>query len=189
MEQEPSQPPSPEVVARLVASHREFLAFLDRRLGSRDEAEEVLQAAFARTLERGGSLREPESAVAWFYRLLRNALTDHYRKRAAAGRALERRAQEPPDSEDESLRGVVCQCMATLLPNLKHEYAEVLRRVELEEVPLAEVADALAITRNNAAVRLHRARAALRRELERSCGSCATHGCLDCTCGASASCH
>jgi RNA polymerase sigma-70 factor (ECF subfamily) len=34
-------------------------------------------------------------------------------------------------------------------------------------------------------VRLHRARQALKRELERSCGTCATHGCLDCTCGAS----
>jgi RNA polymerase sigma-70 factor (ECF subfamily) len=31
-------------------------------------------------------------------------------------------------------------------------------------------------------VRLHRARAALKTRLEQSCGTCATHGCLDCTC-------
>jgi RNA polymerase sigma-70 factor (ECF subfamily) len=73
--------------------------------------------------------------------------------------------------------------MNTLLPNLKSEYAEVLRRVDLEEIPVAQVATELDITTNNATVRLHRARQALKRELERSCGTCATHGCLDCTCG------
>jgi hypothetical protein len=65
--------------------------------------------------------------------------------------------------------------MTTLLPNLKAEYAEVLRRVDLEETPLPRVATDLAITTNNATVRLHRARQALRRQLERSCGTCATH--------------
>ena len=46
-------------------------------------------------------------------------------------------------------------------------------------------AEDLGITPNNATVRLHRARKALKRELERSCGTCATHGCLDCGCGGS----
>jgi len=32
-------------------------------------------------------------------------------------------------------------------------------------------------------VRLHRARAALREKLVRSCRTCAEHGCLDCSCG------
>lgn len=53
------------------------------------------------------------------------------------------------------------------------------------QLPLQKVAKALGITTNNATVRLHRARRALKRELERSCGICATHGCLDCTCGES----
>ncbi len=38
------------------------------------------------------------------------------------------------------------------------------------------------ITAKNAGVRLHRARQALKKQLERSCGSCAVHGCLDCSC-------
>jgi RNA polymerase sigma factor (sigma-70 family) len=185
MDQAETTPPSPEVVARLVAGHRDFLAFLEARLPDRDTAEEVLQAAFARTLEKGGTIRESENAVAWFYRLLRNALVDHYRHRATEARALERHAAEPLPGEQE-LRTAVCACMRTLLPNLKVEYAEVLRRADLEDVPIREVASDLGITANNATVRLHRARQALKRELERSCGTCATHGCLDCSCGESA---
>ena len=38
------------------------------------------------------------------------------------------------------------------------------------------------ITSNNAAVRVFRAREALRKQVARSCGTCADHGCLDCTC-------
>jgi hypothetical protein len=39
------------------------------------------------------------------------------------------------------------------------------------------------ISSSNAGVRIFRARAALRREVSRSCGTCAEHGCLDCSCG------
>lgn len=178
-------PPSPEVIERLVASHREFLAFLEPRLPSRAAAEEILQAAFVRTLEKGGAIREEERAVAWFYRLLRNALIDFYRHQASEGRALDAEAREPRMPSEPELLEAVCQCMRTLLPTLKEEYAEVIRRVDLEEEPVAEVASALQISTNNATVRLHRARQSLKRQLEQSCGSCATHGCLDCSCGAS----
>lgn len=175
-------PANPEVVKRLVASHRDFLSFLEARLPSRAMAEEVLQAAFVRTLERGGAIRDSESAVAWFYRLLRNALTDHYRRQAVAAQALERHATEAETLSEPELRTVVCACMSTLVPTLKPEYAEVLRQVDLEEKPLSHVASELGITANNATVRLHRARQALKRQLERACGTCATHGCLDCHC-------
>ena len=70
-----------------------------------------------------------------------------------------------------------------LLPTLKVEYAELLRRVELEGEPVKDVANAVGITPNNAGVRLQRARKALLREVQRSCRTCAPHGCLDCTCG------
>jgi len=178
-------PASAEVVERLVAAHRDFLKFLEARLPSRAVAEEVLQSAYARTLEKGGAIRDAESAVAWFYRLLRNALTDYYRQRATEARALERQAEEPLALEDD-LHTAVCACMKTLLPNLKSEYAEVLQQADLDEQPISEVAAKLDITPNNATVRLHRARQALKRELERCCGTCAAHGCLDCTCGATA---
>ena len=176
-------PISPEVVAKLVANHREFLSFLEKRVASRAVAEELLQSAFVRSLEKGGALRDDESAVAWFCRLLRNALIDHYRKSAAEERALVRSALEPEPPTDEEIHGAVCKCMNALLPTLKPEYASLIDRVDLNDASISAVAQELAITPNNAMVRLHRARQALKQQLERSCGTCASHGCLDCTCG------
>jgi len=168
----------------LVDNHRQFLDFLERRTGSRADAEDVLQGAFVRALEKGGDLRDEESAVAWIYRLLRNALVDRHRAEEARGHAIESRAKagDGEEGEDVELRGEACRCVMGLLPTLKPEYAELLRRVDLEGEAVNGAAQALGVTPNNAGVRLHRARKALLREVERSCRTCATHGCLDCFC-------
>ena len=55
--------------------------------------------------------------------------------------------------------------------------------LDLDGASVRTYADEAGITPGNAGVRLHRAREALRRQLARSCGTCLTHGCLDCGCG------
>lgn len=182
------RPMAPEVLSALVDNHARFLAFLQRRVASRDEAEDILQSAFVRGLERGAALRNEESSTAWFYRLLRNALVDHYRRRDVERRALSELRLQPEPVTDEELMRTVCECVASLAETLKPEYASALRRVEVEGASLRAYAKEQDITPNNAGVRLHRARLALRRQVAKSCGTCATHGCLDCRCGAPARC-
>lgn len=178
-----------EVLSILAASHRRFLAFLEPRVESRDTAEELLQAALAKAVEKSGDIDSSDSAVAWFYRLLRNAVTDHYRRRAARDRALEAAASQAKleSGFDDELHGEVCACFYDLLPTLKPSYADIIRAVDLEARAVVEVARELGISANNAGVRLHRARQALRRRLEQACATCAEHGCLDCTCGSAGS--
>jgi RNA polymerase sigma-70 factor (ECF subfamily) len=67
---------------------------------------------------------------------------------------------------------------------LKPEYARAIDAVELAGTPLKEFAAAEKITLNNAAVRVHRARQALREHIQHACAVCAEHGCLDCHCKA-----
>ena len=123
--------------------------------------------------------------MAWFYRILRNALIDQYRRQDVEKRALEKHAYEVPTDEYDSaeLERSVCECFKELLPTLKPEYSEVLEQVDLGSSSVSEAAKALGITPNNAAVRLHRARLALKSRLEQTCRTCAAHGCYDCTCG------
>ncbi|MCC6997857.1 MAG: sigma-70 family RNA polymerase sigma factor [Deltaproteobacteria bacterium] len=176
---------TPDVVAVLVGNHRAFLAFLQRRVGDRALAEDLLQEAFARGIDKLDSLREGESAVAWFYRLLRNAVIDHYRRNASAQRGLaalatELEGQAEPGPE---LRDVVCRCVGELAGTLKAEYASAIRRIDVEGVAVKDYATEAGISRENAAVRVFRARDSLRKQVVRACGTCAEHGCLDCTCG------
>lgn len=173
------------VVAALVDNHRRFLGFVQKRVGDRAAAEEIVQAAFVRGLEKAGEIRDEERAVAWFYRLLRNAIVDHWRARGVETRAVEALARELGDAHEPApeVESELCGCFESLLPTLKSEHAEILRAVDLGSTRPVDFAAAQGITANNAMVRLHRARAALREKLVRSCRTCAEHGCLDCTCG------
>ena len=174
---------SPDAIDRLIGAHRSFLSFLERRVESRAVAEDILQSAFARGLEHGAEVPE-EKVVAWFYRILRNAVVDHYRHRSASARAMEGWGKEFTGSQqpDAALRQEICECVSELLADLKPEYRDALRVVDLEDRPLADLANQSGITAENAAVRIHRARKALRRKVEQACGTCAEHGCFDCQC-------
>jgi len=128
------------VLEALVGAHRQFLQFVERRVESRAVAEEILQAAFVRTLEKAPEM-DSESAVAWFYRVLRNAVVDHYRRKGVEARALEQEARDAlPHTLDDEAKGAVCACLRTLLPALKPEYAAILAKVDLAEGSLATVA-------------------------------------------------
>ncbi len=168
----------------LLAHRARFLAFVRKRVRDRDEAEEILQGALLKALTRADDVRDDERIVAWFYRLLRNALTDHWRARTVRDRAaavLLRAAEgqvAPPPQEAAEL----CRCFEALLPALPADQARMIRRVDLEEARPVDVATEEGITPNLAMVRLHRARRALRQRLEEACRTCATHGCLDCSC-------
>lgn len=168
----------------LLAQHDRFVDFVARRLGSRPDAEELLQSAYVRALEKGVPEDVDDGIVAWFYRVLRNALVDASRRRDSERRGVERFTQEQPEVADGELEAAVCACVHDVLPALKPEYADVVREVDLDDRRLSEVAASRGITVNNATVRLYRARQALKKQLLRTCGACATHGCLDCGCKA-----
>lgn len=175
----------PELTLQLVDNHRQFLAFLERRLGDRALAEDLLQDAFVKSLQKEADERDETSSVAWFYRTLRNAVIDHYRRTGARNRALESFAREledavepPPELHDE-----ICGCVSSIASTLKPEYSDAIRRIDVEGAPVQEFAAEAGITPNNASVRVFRAREALRKQVKTTCGTCADHGCLECSCG------
>jgi RNA polymerase sigma-70 factor (ECF subfamily) len=176
---------SEAVLQRLLARRREFLAFVERRVGDRAVAEDLLQDAFVRSLEKGDELRDEESARAWFYRMLRNAVIDRHRRQDAAARTLSAFAVALENESGEAAREldrVACRCIGDLLANLPESQASILRRVELDGARVVDVAAETGISESAAGVRVFRARRALRQEVTRCCGACADHGCLDCSC-------
>jgi RNA polymerase sigma factor (sigma-70 family) len=166
----------------LSARRAEFVDFAAARMESRSAAEDLVQEALARAVERAGELRAGEAVLGWFYRLLRNAIVDHYRRRASAARALARLADEPSEAATTVRPPQTCRCVSRLAASLKPEYSRALERIEVDGAPLADLAGELGITPDNAAARVSRARRALRKKVVVTCGTCAESGCTDCTC-------
>ena len=178
-------PAREELLSVMAENRRSFLSFLERRVGHRETAEDLLQEAFARSLDKV-PLEPEESVTAWFYRVLRNGVIDHYRRRGAGERALtalQKELDEAPPEPSPDERDAVCRCVTRLSDTLKPDYALALRRVEVDGLSVRDYAQEVGITANNAAVRLFRARETLRKRVVHWCGSCAERGCIDCTCG------
>lgn len=172
------------VVRRVLRRKARLIAFLEERLGNPADAEDLLQMAMVRLVAKDRLLRAEDRVVRWFYRVLRNLVVDWHRRRAARARMMAGigRLEASGRGRDEALDDEVCACVRDVLGTLRGEYAEILRRAEIEEQPLADIARELRITRNNASVRLHRARRALLEGLRTTCAGCFDHGCLDCSC-------
>ena len=177
-------PSGSPALAVLVENHRAFLRFLERRVGDRALAEDILQDAFAKIASRPERAPEDEEIVPWFYRTLRNAAIDQFRRRGAANRAYEAFARELESNEYPApdLENEVCACVSRLASTLKPEYAEILESVEVAGIPVKTFAEEKGLSPSNAAVRVFRAREALRKRVTEACGTCAEHGCVDCTC-------
>lgn len=178
------------ILQDLLSRESDFRAFLRRRVSDDAMAEDLLQQSFMRAVQQEHRGEPPEQVVAWFYRILRNAVVDYYRARASDDKKTVAFLHELQASGDDKtpvldeVRPSVCACLQRLLPGLRPAYADLLRRIDLEGEAPAAVAQDLGVTMNNLTVRLHRARLALRKSLEQTCGVCTKHGCLNCTCDA-----
>jgi RNA polymerase sigma factor (sigma-70 family) len=175
-------PSTRDTAAALAEQHSRFLQFLRGRVGDPATAEDILQAAYVKAIECGAQLREAESSVAWFYRILRNAVADDYRREVARSRAMNQWAADWNEAWEPELKAEVCACILEAVRALKPEYRAAIEQVDLGEQSVESFAKAQRTTANNASVRLHRARKAVAKQITAICGTCAIHECLDCTC-------
>ena len=165
----------------ILAQRARFRAFLVSRLGNEADADDVLQTGLVKAMRSVETVDDGQKLTGWFYRVLQHALVDHVRSRASRARREEAWSADPT-ARDDAVQNAVCACFEGLLPRLKSRDAELVRRIELGNEPVASVAASLGLSPGAASVALHRARAALRLHLEAFCGECARGACLDCDC-------
>lgn len=168
-------------IHRLLHQEGRFLAFIRRQLGRPEHAEDILQAAYLKSLEKSFQIRSEESVVAWFYTLLRHAIVDHFRalSKEADGDGIE--ALEAPEEE---LKKSTVDCVRVAMRGMRSEDVQLIQWVDLEGVQVAEVGARLSLPPKLVSQRLFRAREALRARIQELCRSCTATKCLYCRCSA-----
>ena len=134
------------------------------------DVDDLVQEAFLRALTRPMEFRGRRSMSAWLRRVVRNLAIDHIRhegaeQRARAGLARDRLVQGVTTPELSDRR--TTQDVLALVEEIGLGYAEVIRRVDLEDASIEDVAVELGLTKGNVRVRLHRGRARLREQWSR----------------------
>jgi RNA polymerase sigma-70 factor (ECF subfamily) len=156
--------------------------YLARLVGEAD-SEDVTQEVFMKVNAGLKDFRGDSSLSTWIYRIATNAAMDYGRRSAMRPREQsadvelagnpaceEEIPADPSASPDRQLiRKEMNDCIKGIVDGLPENYRTVLILSDLEELKNNEIAEVLDISLETVKIRLHRARARLRKELERHC--------------------
>ncbi len=153
------------------------------RLVGMPEAEDLTQEVFVKVSQALNTFRGESQLSTWIYRIATNAAID--KKRSPAYKQTAQSTQLHDQAEIESKivwvgeatlsthqqveHDEMNQCIRRFVEKLPDNYRSVLVLSELEEMENKEIAEILGITLGTVKIRLHRAKEALKKELQAHC--------------------
>jgi len=160
--------------SKIYAQYFNFVWSSARRLGVEPAAiDDLVQEIFIVIHARVETLERPEALRSWIYGVVRRTVSTYHRTRRARGAiGLTAAAEEEivsyaPTPLEQTEQNADLVLLQTLLAELDEPKREVFSLVELEELTVPEVADALEIPLNTAYSRLRAARQAFEAALAR----------------------
>jgi RNA polymerase sigma-70 factor (ECF subfamily) len=176
-----------EVVRRVRAGERALFEVLLRRhdrrvyrtvraiLRDEDEIDDAMQQAWLQAYLHLGDFQGSSALSTWLVRIAANEALQRLRKRGALAQVRisadeEDAMRSGEDPEDRAAAREAIRLLERAVDGLPPHHRLVFVLREVEGLSTAETAAALGIAEDAAKVRLHRARAALRRTLEATVG-------------------
>jgi len=129
--------------------------------GNRDDADDLVQAACERALERSEQWTPGSRLDSWIYRIIQNLWFDRLRSRKLRGDPVDVETQEPQADENAHRQPEVRSDMARVaaaLDQLKPEHRELILLICVEELSYKDAAQVLQIPLGTVMSRLARAR-------------------------------
>jgi len=176
------EPPTPEQTAFLERAMTQYgkatYNFAYRLTGNESDARDLAQDAFIRVYKAWRSFQPGTSFLSWIYRIVTNLYRDELRRRK--GRFQE---EIPEDNAPQEFAGQrplavtpiedyverqLSEPLSLALAQLSAEQRQVVVLADIEEYSYQEIAEIMGCSIGTVRSRLHRARALLRRLVERA---------------------
>ncbi len=137
--------------------------------------DDVVGDVLLRLVQHRDGLETASKPLAWMLRVAGNAVTDHYRRRAAERRALARAENERGDdsgleeTQNPEAAAEMARCIVPFIRALPDPYGEALMLTEIEGLTQAAAARRLGLSPSGMKSRVQRGRAKLKQALLRCC--------------------
>jgi RNA polymerase sigma-70 factor (ECF subfamily) len=149
--------------------HDRIVRYIASMIRDPVEAEDLAQEAFLRAHTRQETLRDPNAARGWLYRIATNVCLDRLRQRVQHV-ALDAEAVSPsPSAQDRAERAETSACVQRCLDYLPDNYRSVILLFEAHGLTAPEIAELLGVSVANVKIRLHRARRRLQAVMNYGC--------------------
>lgn len=157
------------------------------RLVGQGEADDLTQEVFLKVNKGLDNFRGDSKLSTWVYRIATNTALDRLRSSSfrrknrqvslsgsneEPERDLEDRAActgKKPSVREQAVKREASECIRSFVDRLPVSYRTVLVLSELKDLKNQEIADILGISLDTVKIRLHRARARLKKEFEAGC--------------------
>lgn len=152
------------------ATHERLYRLAYHLMRDRDEAEDVVQETFIRAWQRRGDLRDPSAVVPWLSRIARNAARDRlrwWRRRPERARTDVEPAGAAAPADQTLIGEERAAEVRRALDVLSEKHRVILLLREVEDMSYEHIAELLDLPVGTVESRLHRARAALAKKLEK----------------------
>jgi RNA polymerase sigma-70 factor (ECF subfamily) len=160
--------------------YQKIVRYLTRLIGE-SEAEDAAQETFVKIDRSLDSFRGESSLSTWIYRIATNTALDHLRRPSSKRSVQSTEEKDAMGDEDPGpidktplldtllIRKDMNDCIRGVVDSLPGDYSTVLVLSEFEGLTNSEIAEVIGISLDTAKIRLHRARAKLRKALEAKC--------------------
>ncbi len=164
-----------------------ILRYMKRMVGE-GAAEDLTQDVFVKVNNALASFRGESQVSTWIYKIATHTALDRLRSLSSRRIVAKGSPEDPfarveveiesrdvwtgektPAPDATMVRKEMNECIRGFIEKLPPDYRTVVILSELEELKNAEIADILGVSVETVKIRLHRARARLRRELETNC--------------------
>ena len=143
----------------------EVRSFIRSRVRDHTAAEDILQEVFIRIHRKLPTLRASERLEPWVWRIVRNAIADHYRRL----RPTESLPENEPTSEAEPDLPNLTPCVRKFVEQLEPDYRQALLLTEWQGLTQNQMGKRLGLTPSGAKSRVQRARSQIKHLLLDCC--------------------
>jgi RNA polymerase sigma-70 factor (ECF subfamily) len=156
--------------------------YLTRLVGDH-EAEDVAQTVFEKVNNNLSTFKGESKISTWIYKIATNTALDRLKspsyKRTPSGTQapvslqtvenIEMASNKPTSPDQKVIRDEMSDCVREFVDRLPPDYRTIIVLNELQGFTNKEIAEILQISLDTAKIRLHRARAQLKKSLESGC--------------------
>lgn len=160
-----------EVAGIYTEFHKSLLSYVQSKIRSKEDAEDILQNIFTKISANADALSEKDKIQNWLFTVTRNAVIDYYRanarkKNVELNDAIS--AQLLDEESTDSTKGLD-NCVSTMIALLPEEYRSIVNDAEINGISQKELAEKYNMPYSSMRSRVQRGRERLKQLFYNCC--------------------
>ncbi len=144
-----------------------------RKVEHRDDADDLLQEIFIKIHSRLGDLKDEKKLAHWINQIVRNSLTDYYRKNGLRTSEFDEESSVSSDTPEDSFYTDLSGCLNVFIDRLPEKYREPLILSDIKGMKQKDIAKQMNLSYSGLKSRVQRGRDMIK-DMFMEC-ACVTH--------------